>query len=46
MTILTAIILSITLSTATPAQQIEAIQTTGTGALITFGDGTGYYYEF
>lgn len=46
MTILTAIILSITLSTATPAQQIGTIQTTETGALITFKDGSGYYYEF
>lgn len=45
MTIL-AVILSIALSTTAPAQQIETIQTTETGALITFEDGTGYYHEF
>ena len=40
--IIAAIIIAVA---AAPGQHIKEIETTETGALITYEDGTGYYYE-
>ena len=39
------IVLAVSLAVAAaPGQRIKEIQSTETGALITYEDGTGYYY--
>lgn len=39
------IVLAVSLAVAAaPGQRIKEIQATGTGALVTYEDGTGYYY--
>ena len=45
MNILATVLLSIALAGSVPAQRVENIQTTETGVLITFENGSGYYWE-
>ena len=48
-----ALSLSLAISASAPVkgtyinlEEVQTIETTETGALFTFEDGTGYYYEF
>ena len=48
-----ALSLSLAISASAPTngtyinlEEVKTIEVTGTGALFTFEDGTGYYYEF
>ena len=51
--IITSLFLSLAISASAPTngtyinlEEVQTIEVTGTGALFTFNDGTGYYYEF
>ena len=44
--IILSAILSGTGALSQPVPEVAKIETTDTGALVTFEDGTGYYYEF